>query len=129
MQASIQIVDQVPGGPRQPAMALPWAEARITARELIRRRVFEQVSRFASGDRAPPAMSPDAAADDGVALPLRRPKPLDWTEQCRLAIEAFEQQRLIVLADRRQVASLDEDIVVTPGMEVVFLKLVPLVGG
>jgi hypothetical protein len=45
------------------------------------------------------------------------------------AVRAFERGTVVVFAGGRQVASLDEEVTVRLGEPVVFLRLVPLVGG
>ena len=51
----------------------------------------------------------------------------DPKRQIARAIEAFEKQRLVVVAGGRQVESLDEEIDLGAGVE--FIKLTPLIGG
>ena len=46
-----------------------------------------------------------------------------------VALEAFEDGFYYVLVDRRQCASLDEQVVVGEDSTVTFLRLVPLAGG
>ena len=60
---------------------------------------------------------------------LRRPRQVDWERQFEAALESFQRNGFVILVDQRQVEGLDEQIVVAPGTEVSFLKLVPLVGG
>ncbi|MFF8374896.1 hypothetical protein ACF07V_02015 [Streptomyces sp. NPDC015661] len=45
------------------------------------------------------------------------------------AVEAFGRNGFLVLVGDRQVEELDETVTVGPETEVVFLRLVPLVGG
>lgn len=130
MASAVRIVDQVPGSERRVSLTLQIADARITARELMRRRIFEEVARHHAQPRAfvglvaPPSRSGE---DDEVAEGAR--KPLDWQRQFDVATRAFDAQRLILLVGGRQVESLDDEIEVLPDTEVVFLRLVPLVGG
>ena len=51
----------------------------------------------------------------------------DPKRQMARAVEAFEKQRLVVIAGGRQVESLDEEIDLAAGVE--FIKLTPLIGG
>lgn len=60
---------------------------------------------------------------------LRQPRKLDWHEQSRAALEAFERNGFLLLVDDRQVETLEEEIRVRPETQVTFLKLIPLVGG
>ncbi|MER5207152.1 hypothetical protein [Streptomyces sp. NPDC002825] len=45
------------------------------------------------------------------------------------AVEAFGRNGFLVLVGDRQIEELDETVTVGPETEVVFLRLVPLVGG
>ena len=58
-----------------------------------------------------------------------KPKRFDRTKERRAAWEAFEKRCFVILIGDRQIDDLDEELVVTPETEVVFLRLVPLVGG
>jgi hypothetical protein len=60
---------------------------------------------------------------------LRERRKLDWQEQFRRAIEAFERNGFFVLVGNRQAERLDEEFEVKVDTEVSFVKLVPLVGG
>ena len=58
-----------------------------------------------------------------------RPRGRGSRQQFDQALHGFERSHVIVLVDDRQVEALDEEIVLTPRTDVVFLRLVPLVGG
>ncbi|WP_329118302.1 hypothetical protein [Streptomyces sp. NBC_01465] len=85
------------------AWALDIAEARLTLREVIRRRVFHEVAQDKEG--------------------------ADPERQFERALTAFGRNGFVVLVGERQVEELDEEIELPAGTEVTFLKLVPLVGG
>ncbi|MEU1572894.1 hypothetical protein ABZ519_17325 [Streptomyces collinus] len=59
----------------------------------------------------------------------RTPRRIDPETQTALAERAFAGKGLLVLVGDRQVTDPDEEIELTLGTEVTFLKLVPLVGG
>lgn len=60
---------------------------------------------------------------------LRTPRTIDWEEQYRGALEAFESNGFFILVGDRQVEALDEEFSVGVETEVQFVKLMPLVGG
>jgi hypothetical protein len=134
MAAVAKIVDEQLGKGRGPAIILRIASERVTARELILRRVADEVA-VANSRQEYPARSflirfdPTSVAD--TLSPAKRTKPvhLDEAEEVEAALAAFTATRFVMLADDRQITDLDESIVLTPDSEVVFLRLTPLVGG
>ncbi|WP_369146079.1 hypothetical protein [Streptomyces sp. R44] len=96
---TVTFVDETTSGGRTAGPRLPVTEERLTLRELIRRRVAHE-----------------AAAADAEAAFAR-------------AVEAFGRNGFLVLVGDRQIEELDETVTVGPETEVVFLRLVPLVGG
>ena len=103
----------------------------ITARELIRLRVFQEVETY--NQELPRAfrmlVQPSEAERTLNGFKFSRPRHVDPQAQFEKAIEAFEGNGFLVLVDDRQVEGLDEEIPLRPETSVSFLKLVPLVGG
>jgi len=103
----------------------------ISARELIEARVTQEVEKY--NNEMPAVVKllvrPSDAEQtlNGFKLPKKR--HIDPQAQVQKAVEAFEGNGFIVLVDDRQVETLDECITLRPEMEVIFMKLVPLVGG
>ena len=130
MTTAVRIVDQVPGVGRRESLVLEVAESRLSARELMRRRIFEEVARH-NGGRAVAAGLVASGDLEGERVDVTGgvPRALDWQRQYDVALNAFERQRLILLVGQQQIESLDEEIALAPDTEVVFLRLVPLVGG
>ncbi|MCM2389342.1 hypothetical protein [Streptomyces albipurpureus] len=95
----VTFVDETTTGERRGAMGVLVDEERLALRELIRLRVSEEA----------PAEGADAAYER--------------------AIEAFGRNGFLVLVGDRQIVELDEPIEIAEAPEVIFLKLVPLVGG
>ena len=103
----------------------------ISVCDLIRSRVYQEVSEF---NRCQPEIfqmlvQPGDAQRSGKGFRLPRPRHIDAEDQFEKAIEAFERNGFVVLADDRQVERLDAEIPLRPDTHVTFLKLVPLVGG
>lgn len=143
--ARLKVIDERFGtgvGARRPALELRLASERISARELIRRRIADEVATanrqkmvhaasharsrsflIAFGDDAPEAKLNGILAS--------RPKAPLFDEQVEYdrAISAFEKNQFILLFDDRQIDDLDTPVALSEASEVVFLYLTPLVGG
>jgi hypothetical protein len=104
---------------------------RVTVRELIRSRVYQEVQDY---NRHQPAVyrglvQPTDAELTLNGYELRKARTIDWKKQYDKAVEAFETNGFLILIDDRQADSLDEEIVVRPDTSVSFLRLTALVGG
>ena len=129
--ATLSIFDEVVGTGRQERFTLQLASERVTARELIERRVREEVTAY-NRNRAEHYFGLVQPSDserllNGYRMGAQR--VIDADEQCARAIEAFARNGFLLLVDDRQISALDEPIVLRGRAEVTFLKLVPLVGG
>ena len=115
----------------EPLLTLFFPKRTITARELVRERVYREVQAYnerLSGIFQGLVTPSDAERVlNGYRVPAKR--AIDAEVQCRLAEAAFDQNGFILLVDDRQVGELDDEIEIHPGTSVVFLKLTPLVGG
>lgn len=140
MAALLKIVDEHLGKGRNAPFELRLASERITARDLIHRRIAEetrQINQLLNDDPTCDGRSylirhtpTEAALNTAGTTQGRRPvKRFDEAQEFDAAITAFEKNRFIMLFDDRQITDLDMEIAVTPSSEVVFLRLVPLVGG
>ena len=114
---TIALFDQQDLGAPTPVGVLPWADRiEIRARDLIAERVILELE-----NRAGDAERPQSA----LGLPLSDSRD----DVVARALEAFERGRFLLLADNRQVETLDETIAFAPGATVTFLRLTPLRGG
>ena len=131
MPALLRLVDEVPGQPRRPAGTLTLASERVTAREIIRRRVEQEVSVYnrKRGGVFDGLIQPLGSEPVAKGFRLGEPKTLSADEQIDVAISAFGRNRIVLLLDDRQIERLDEVVTLTPGSTVTFLRLFPLVGG
>ena len=132
MTATLTVRDETATGTVLNQRTLDFLDEHVTVRELITRRVQEEVREY------------NRAAERGVFVGLVQPtdaeaalngyrmrtrRELSWERQRDAALAAFQANGFFVLVDDRQVESLDERIRVGVGTEVSFIKLVPLVGG
>jgi hypothetical protein len=130
MSVALKIVDQTLGIHPPVTRELRLVSERITLRELLKRRIDEEVAELnaGGGDEIKPLVAPmEQESRLNGEKPTRR--TVDPERQLAAAVEAFERRRIVIIVDSRQVLDLDQAIVVTPDTEVRFLKLVPLVGG
>ncbi|MFJ9865671.1 hypothetical protein [Streptomyces sp. NPDC101165] len=104
---------------------------RMTVRELIRLRVREEVARHNArpSDRFNGLVRPDDAETELNGYRLREARRIDWERQAEIAERAFLANGFFVLAGDRQVEDLDEIVDLAVDPQLVFIKLVALVGG
>jgi hypothetical protein len=104
---------------------------KISVRELIRQRVFQEVEEFNSRQPAVFRMlvQPNDTERTLNGFKFHKPRLVDPETQYEKAIEAFLGNGFIVLVDDHQVDNLETEIPLYPETSVTFLKLVPLVGG
>jgi hypothetical protein len=127
MGPTIRVTDGTTAGAREHELAVSLPAERVTVRQLIESRVYQEVTEFnaSRADRYRGLVQP-AAAEEALNPPRRA---IDWRAQADVAIEAFERGHLLVVVDDRQVEELDREVDVDTSTEVTFLRLVPLVGG
>lgn len=131
MPATLTIRDETTAGQTLREWKLKVLTERLSVRELIRSRVYQEVQDY---NRAQPELfrglvQPTGAEQTLNGFKLKTRRQIDWKEQFDRAVEAFETGRILVLVNDRQAETLDEEIVVTPETEVSFLRLTLLVGG
>ncbi|MFD9411526.1 hypothetical protein ACFWBN_31510 [Streptomyces sp. NPDC059989] len=127
----VTFVDETTAGGRADGWELEIAEERLALRELIRRRVFQEVAEYHA--QRPEVfrglVRPEGTESMLNGYALRTPRRIDPERQTELALKAFERNGFLVLVGDRQVTALDEEVDLPLGTEVTFLKLVALVGG
>lgn len=133
MSSTLTVVDETVGGDRDFAIELSFPTERITVRELIRERVYQEVQDHNLHKSSRPnfrgLVQPTDAERTLNGYQLKKPRLIDWKPQYEKAIAGFEKNHILILIDEVQADSLDQSIELTRGVEVSFLKLTPLVGG
>jgi hypothetical protein len=131
MSTTITIRDESTGGKTLHQWALEVLTERITVRELIRSRVYQEVKDY--NVRQPQVfrglVQPTEAEQTLNGVKLRKGHKINWKEQFDRAVEAFQRKQVLVLVDDEQVESLEEEVEIRPDTVVSFLKLTLLVGG
>jgi hypothetical protein len=127
----LSIRDETVGGDAWSTWSLEVLSERITVRELIRSRVYQEVQDYnrKQPERFRGLIQPTDAEATLNGYQLRQPRLIDWKSQFEKAVTAFNQRQILILLDDRQLESLDEEIEVQPGTTVTFLRLTMLVGG
>jgi hypothetical protein len=131
MPATLTIHDETASGQKTNTFTLDCLTEHMTVRELIRTRIYQEVQDY--NLREPEyfrgLVEPSAAERVLNGYKLKAKRKIDWQEQFKRALEAFERNGFFVLVGNRQAESLDDQFEVKVDTEVSFVKLVPLVGG
>ena len=131
MPSALTIHDETSSGQKTHSFTLECLTERMTVRELIRARIYQEVQDY--NTREPEyfrgLVEPTQAERTLNGYRLRERRKLDWQEQFQRATEAFERNGFFVLVGDKQAERLDDDFEVKADTEVSFVKLVPLVGG
>jgi hypothetical protein len=110
--ATVTIVDETTSGERDAPWGIEIAEERLTVREVIRRRVFQEVSEYNA--RMPRVFQGLVQPEDTERVlngyALREPRRIDPEAQTELALTAFAGNGFLVLVGDRQVTDPDEEI-------------------
>ena len=128
---NIAICDQLIHGARTSAGTLWLETGRITARELIRRRIEQEVETY--NQNLPEVFAGLVQPEQSERLlngyRVKTRQQLDAAQQFQRACSSFANNGFLLLVDGRQVTALDDELDLANGSEVDFLKLVPLIGG
>ena len=128
---TLTILDQTTfQGDSQP-FSLELPSETITIRELIRSRVQSEVQRYNEQQESDfrGLVRPTDSEQTLHGFRLLKKRQIDWEKQFDLAITGFQSNGFLILVDDQQVDELEATITVAPTTEVVFFKLIPLVGG
>jgi hypothetical protein len=137
MSVLVTIRDELPQGKVLNEIRFEVGAERLTARELIRQRVHQEVSLY---NLANPGSPLQGKVGPGLVQPSnfearlngvrpRQRRQIDWEVQADKALQAFESNVFFILVGDRQIEDLDESIELRADTQVTFLRLVPLVGG
>lgn len=129
--ATVVFRDETAAGKPLEEFTLAGLPERITARELVRTRVREEVARHNAtpGARFNGLVRPTAEEAERNGYRMDAPRRIDWERQADAAERAFARNGFVLLVGDRQVDDLDEEIDLTGDPVVAFIKLIPLVGG
>ncbi|HWH69828.1 MAG TPA: hypothetical protein VNT26_10605 [Candidatus Sulfotelmatobacter sp.] len=131
MPTTLTIHDETAAGQKTNTFTLDCLTERLTVRELIRARIYQEVQDYnlKQPEYFRGLVEPSAAERTLNGYKLRQHRKINWQEQYERALQAFEKNGFFVLVGDRQAESLEEAFEVKVDTEVSFIKLVPLVGG
>lgn len=127
----LTIHDDTTSGQKTNTFTLECLNERLTVRELIRARIYQEVQDYnlKQPEYFRGLVQPTEAEGVLNGYKMRVGKKIEWEEQYQQALEAFSRNGFFVLVGEKQAESLDQEFEVKVDTEVSFVKLVPLVGG
>jgi hypothetical protein len=131
MAATLTVRDENLNGESLREWALEVLSERMSVRELIRSRVYQEVQDYnlQQGQDFHGLVQPEEAEKTLNGWKLKKPRLIDWRRQFDRAVEAFEANQILILVNDRQAESLDAEFTIGQETTVTFLRLTPLVGG
>ena len=136
MSITVTVRDESLSGETYHELPLEFPSERITVRELIRERVYQEVqdyNRRTDNQNFCGLVQPtdtERVLNGGrPEFKLKERRQIDWKPQLERALDSFEKNGFFILVDERQVDALDEELVVRNQSTISFVKLTPLVGG
>jgi len=131
MSALLTIHDATASGKKTNTFTLDCLTERMTVRELIRARIYQEVQDY--NQKQPEyfrgLVEPTDAEHVLNGYKLKAHRQIDWQKQYERALDAFGRNGFFVLVGEKQAESLDQQFEVRVDTAVSFVKLVPLVGG
>jgi hypothetical protein len=136
MPVTLKIRDETAAGHVYGVLSLEIPAERMTVRELIRERVYQEVQDFNRRHQEQVFCGLVQPTDAERILQGNRPeyrlkehREIDWKAQFAKAVEAFERNGFFIVVDDRQAESLEEEFSIHPETQVSFVRLTVLVGG
>jgi hypothetical protein len=127
MQLSLNITDDAMFGLTQPnyQVTLNFENTHISVRELIETRIRQEIENYNSTQPEVFNMLVQPALAERVlnGFKFKEKKKIDWREQYKKAVEAFERNGFIILVDDLQVESLDQFIELETKTRLLFSNL------
>jgi hypothetical protein len=131
MPTTLIIHDETASGQKTNTFTLDGLTERMTVRELIRARIYQEVQDY--NQKRPEhfrgLVEPTNAERVLNGCKVEAKRKINWGEQFEKALDAFQRNGFFVLVGDKQAESLDEEFEVKVDTEVSFVKLVPLIGG
>ena len=114
MATTLTVRDETTGGGTVREWELEVTAERMSIRELIRSRVYQEVQDYnmQRGQVFRGLVQPDDAEKTLNGWKLKKPRQIDWKRQFDRAIQAFESNQILILVDDGQAESLDEELAV-----------------
>ena len=131
MSVTLTIYDETLSGEKMPRLRLDFAVQRITVRDLIRDRVYQEVRDYnqSQPEYFKGLVQPTDSEQVLNGYKMLKQRSIDWEKQYEKAVQVFQHNGFIILVNDRQVEDLDKEIELTEELPISFLRLIPLVGG
>ena len=131
MPTTLTVHDETASGEKTNTFTLDCLTEHLTVRDLIKARIYQEVQDYnlKQPEYFRGLVEPTNAEKVLNGCKRKARRKIDWLEQYRKALEAFERNGFFVLVGDKQAESLDQEFDVKVDTEVSFVKLVPLVGG
>lgn len=124
---TLTIRDQSMTGNPLGELFLQIPSTKISVRELIKNRVFQEVkeanANVVAEFNSPSQVRTERGTHPAEAISPPMPPLTDWRVQFDKALTAFKTNRILILVDGDQVESLETELEVTASTEVNFLRL------
>ncbi|MCH8829614.1 MAG: hypothetical protein IID45_08560 [Planctomycetes bacterium] len=131
MPTTLTIRDETTSGKLTNELTLELLTERISVRELIRSRVYQEVKDYnvRQPEQFRGLVKPTDAEETLNGFRLKARRQIDWKPQFEQALHAFETNQIFILINDRQAETLAEEFDVRPDTSVTFLRMTMLVGG
>ncbi len=128
---TITITDETALGDILHAIELEINESIISLEDLIRLRVTQEVEKYNAekSEVFSGLVQPTESEKVLNGYSLKNKREIDAEEQVYRALDSFQKNGFFVIANERQVETLDERIPLLDKQQISFIKLSPLVGG
>ncbi|TDO95377.1 hypothetical protein [Marinomonas balearica] len=131
MGFALNIQDETTSGDVINSTIIQFPAEIVSVRTLIETRVAAEVEKYREQKQEEffGLVRPKDAEEELNGFRLKKVKTINLEEQKKVALQAFQTNGFFLLVNDKQLIELDDEIVITPKSRVVFLKLIPLVGG
>jgi hypothetical protein len=135
MPLTLTVLDETASGRVYQEVPLEFPCEKITVRELIRQRVYQEVRDFNLRQEqvfrglVQPTDAERVLNGAVDEYHLKEHRQIEWKPQFEIALEAFNHAGFLVLIDDKRAASLEQEFVIGPKTQVSFVKLTIIIGG
>jgi hypothetical protein len=136
MAVTLTVRDETTSGNVYHERPLEFPTERITVRELIRERVYQEVQDFNRKRGEQTFCGLVQPTDAELVLNgkpneyrMRAYRPIEWKAQFEKAAQAFDRNAFFILVNDKQAECLDQEFIIGHDTLVTFVKLTLLVGG
>jgi hypothetical protein len=131
MSVAVLIKDETSTGKIIGEQILRFPAERITVKQIIEQRIESEVEKYNANNAQAfwGLIQPNDSEQELNGFKIKKRKSVDAETQKQLAIQAFQSNGFFLLVNDKQLTELDDEILITPKTSVLFIKLVPLIGG